>query len=140
MGCSDWIVHRIEGLLVGHALVSSRGRHLRRLGQLLLCYVKYNRYRNVSDPQGQDRRLHADASSVVACAVYYYVWVHLIPKARGYRMRQTLLEFEDGAVSHSLVKVKVQDLDEWDATHDATGKLTEGGAVESLDEEDEAKV
>jgi hypothetical protein len=140
MGCSDWIVHRIEGLLVGHALVSSRGRHLRRLGQLLLCYVKYNRYRNVSDPQGQDRRLHADASSVVACAVYYYVWVHLIPKARGYRMRQTLLEFDDGAISHSLVKVKVQGLDEWDATHDATGKLTEGGAAESMDEEDEANV
>ena len=33
-------------------------------------------------------------------------------------MRQTILEFDDGAVSHSLVKVKVEDLDEWDTTHD----------------------
>jgi len=38
-------------------------------------------------------------------------------------MRQTILEFEDGAVSHSLVKVKVEDLDEWDASHDVAGKL-----------------
>lgn len=38
-------------------------------------------------------------------------------------MRQTILEFDDGAVSHSLVKVKVEDLDEWDTTHDPTGKL-----------------
>lgn len=38
-------------------------------------------------------------------------------------MRQTVLEFDDGAVSHSLVKVKLEDLEEWDATHDPSGKL-----------------
>lgn len=44
-------------------------------------------------------------------------------------MRQTILEFEDGAVSHSLVKVKVEELDEWDARHDPTGKLLTSGSV-----------
>lgn len=55
-------------------------------------------------------------------------------------MRQTVLEFEDGAVSHSLVKVRIQDLDEWDATHDASGKLVGGEATGSVDVEDEIKV
>jgi hypothetical protein len=43
-------------------------------------------------------------------------------------MRQTVLEFDDGAVTHSLVKVKLDELDEWDATHDASGKLIDSGA------------
>lgn len=57
-------------------------------------------------------------------------------------MRQTVLEFEDGAVSHSLVKVKVEDLDEWDATHDPSGKLVAPGFLEesSRSDDDEIKV
>lgn len=58
-------------------------------------------------------------------------------------MRQTILEFEDGAVSHSLVKVKVEELDEWDETHDPAGKLlVSTSASEDLgaEEEHEAKV
>jgi hypothetical protein len=53
-------------------------------------------------------------------------------------MRQTVLEFDDGAVSHSLVKVKVEDLDEWDSTHDPSGKLV-GSTIDSVDEEEEVK-
>ena len=56
-------------------------------------------------------------------------------------MRQTILEFEDGAVSHSLVKVKVEDLDEWDATHDPAGKLlTSSSASEDFEPEAEYEV
>jgi hypothetical protein len=44
-------------------------------------------------------------------------------------MRQTILEFDDGAVSHSLIKVKLEDLEEWDATHDAAGKLLVSGTT-----------
>lgn len=80
----------------------------------------------------------------MACAVYYYVWVHVIPKARGYRMRQTVLEFEDGAVSHSLIKVRLEDLDEWDATHDPAGKLLAPSVSEEelrrVDDYEEVKV
>lgn len=56
-------------------------------------------------------------------------------------MRQTVLEFEDGAVSHSLIKVQVDDLDKWDATHDATGKLlTSNSTTEDLGGEEEYEV
>lgn len=58
-------------------------------------------------------------------------------------MRQTVLEFEDGAVSHSLIKVKVEDLDEWDATHDPAGKLVAVGSPVDDNErsrDDEVKV
>jgi hypothetical protein len=58
-------------------------------------------------------------------------------------MRQTILGFDDGAVSHSLVKVKVEELDEWDATHDPAGKLLTSSSVSEdfePDGEDEIKV
>jgi hypothetical protein len=56
-------------------------------------------------------------------------------------MRQTILEFEDGAVSHSLVKVKIDDLEEWDATHDATGKrITSNTTTEELGAEEEYEI
>jgi hypothetical protein len=55
-------------------------------------------------------------------------------------MRQTILEFDDGAVSHSLVKVKVEDLEEWDATHDPAGKLLVSGTdTEDFGQEEDSE-
>ncbi|KAK3682825.1 amino acid permease-domain-containing protein [Podospora appendiculata] len=59
---------------------------------------------------------------LVGCGVYYYVWVQLLPRLRGYRIRQEVLRLDDGANSHKLVKVPVAQLAEWDATHDASGR------------------
>ncbi|KAL2158694.1 hypothetical protein VTH06DRAFT_4176 [Thermothelomyces fergusii] len=59
---------------------------------------------------------------LVGCGVYYYLWIHLIPRLRGYRLRQEVVIFEDGAQSHRLVKVPVAEVAEWDATHDAVGR------------------
>jgi hypothetical protein len=61
----------------------------------------------------------------VACGIYYYVWVKWIPKLRKYELRQTVLELEDGAVTHKLVKVPYDDLAQWDAEHDVTGRVTQ---------------
>lgn len=61
-------------------------------------------------------------NSLIACAIYYYLWISVIPKLRGYRIRQEVLRLEDGAQSHKLVKVPVAKLAEWDATHDAVGR------------------
>ena len=56
-------------------------------------------------------------------------------------MRQTILESDDGAVSHSLVKVKAEDLDEWDATHDPTGKLlSPSTTTEVFEPEDDLEI
>ncbi|KAJ0304029.1 hypothetical protein Brms1b_011397 [Colletotrichum noveboracense] len=60
---------------------------------------------------------------LLGCGVYYWLWIYVVPKARGYRIRQHLLELADGAQSHKLVKVPVGDLAEWDATHDHVGRL-----------------
>ena len=59
--------------------------------------------------------------SLIACGVYYYAWLYLVPKLRGYRIRQEVLRLDNGAMSHRLVKVPVSELEAWDATHDAIG-------------------
>lgn len=41
------------------------------------------------------------------------------------RVRQEVLVLDDGAQSHTLVKVPVAELAEWDATHDPVGRRFE---------------
>ncbi|KKY19943.1 putative high affinity methionine permease [Phaeomoniella chlamydospora] len=62
---------------------------------------------------------------IVICVIYYYVWVHALPKFKGYRLRQELLVLDNGASSHRLVKVPVNELAEWDKTHDLAGNRIE---------------
>ena len=64
-----------------------------------------------------------DTSSILACVVYYWVWIYALPKAGNYTIRQEVIYLEDGAQAHRLVKVKNDALAEWDATHDAKGKI-----------------
>lgn len=61
--------------------------------------------------------------SLVACAVYYWLWIHVIPKWRGYRMRHETVVLDGGEVTHRLVRVKLSKLEEWDKLHDAAGAL-----------------
>lgn len=58
----------------------------------------------------------------MGCGVYYWLWVYAFPYVLGYRIRQEVLRFENGAQSHKLVKVPVAELERWDATHDAVGR------------------
>lgn len=44
-----------------------------------------------------------------------------------------MLVLENGAQSHTLVKVPVAELAEWDATHDAVGRLLAEGSTGSVD-------
>ncbi|KAF8640320.1 hypothetical protein AX16_010215 [Volvariella volvacea WC 439] len=53
----------------------------------------------------------------------YILWIRIIPRWKGYRIRQVLEKFDDGAQATRLVKVPVEDLEEWDATHDEHGEL-----------------
>ncbi|KAF4151528.1 hypothetical protein CNMCM6936_009422 [Aspergillus lentulus] len=56
------------------------------------------------------------------CGVYYYVYIKVLPRLGGYAFRQTVLQMEDGATAHKLVKVPNEQLTAWDAEHDATGR------------------
>ncbi|KAK9576096.1 hypothetical protein V6Z92_009378 [Aspergillus fumigatus] len=56
------------------------------------------------------------------CGVYYYVYIKVLPRLGGYAFRQIILQMEDGATAHKLVKVPKEQLKAWDAEHDATGR------------------
>jgi hypothetical protein len=57
------------------------------------------------------------------CGIYYYFWINLIPKWKGYQYRQTIIKYDDGAVTHKMVRVPKADLVSWDERHDAAGRL-----------------
>ncbi|KAK8115440.1 amino acid transporter [Apiospora sp. TS-2023a] len=54
---------------------------------------------------------------LAACGAYYGVWVHVIPRWRGYELRQQAVDFGDGAQAYQVVKVPAPEVAEWDATH-----------------------
>ena len=54
--------------------------------------------------------------------MYYYVWIKVLPKRRGYAIRQELIVLETGETTHSLVNVLLEKIPEWDSVHDVTGK------------------
>ncbi|KAH6886500.1 high affinity methionine permease [Thelonectria olida] len=60
---------------------------------------------------------------LIACGIYYWVWVFLLPKWRGYELRQEVVGLEDGAQTHRITKVPITKVEEWDVAHDATGRL-----------------
>lgn len=62
--------------------------------------------------------------SILLCFAYYYVWMKLLPKWRGYEIRSELLDIDDsGANTHRLIKVPKAEVAAWDAAHDDAGNL-----------------
>ncbi|KAL6416334.1 hypothetical protein AUP68_00551 [Ilyonectria robusta] len=64
---------------------------------------------------------------LLACGLYYWTWVYLLPRWKGYRLRQEVLSLDDGVQTHRINKIPISQLDEWDENHDATGRLRETG-------------
>ncbi|KAI9151662.1 High-affinity methionine permease [Paramyrothecium foliicola] len=63
-------------------------------------------------------------SSLIICGLYYYAWMHLLPKWGKYAIRSEVLDIDDnGANTHRLVKVPLAEVEQWDATHDDAGNL-----------------
>ncbi|UQC79639.1 high-affinity methionine permease [Colletotrichum lupini] len=77
---------------------------------------------------------------LLICAAYYWLWASLLPKWRGYKLRQELVSFDDGAQSNQLRKIPNADVSEWDSTHDASGRLVEPSADEVLVQEKGVRV
>ncbi|TID04997.1 High-affinity methionine permease [Colletotrichum higginsianum] len=72
---------------------------------------------------------------LLTCAIYFWFWAFLLPKWKGYRLRQELISLDDGAQSNKLRKVPISEVDEWDATHDAAGRLLGPSSGETLVQE-----
>ncbi|KAI1190677.1 high-affinity methionine permease [Nemania serpens] len=61
---------------------------------------------------------------ILLCAIYYVIWMYVVPRLGGYQLRPEVLHVDDhGAVTHQLVKVPLNELDEWDREHDEAGRL-----------------
>ncbi|KAI0460169.1 high-affinity methionine permease [Xylaria acuta] len=62
--------------------------------------------------------------TIVLCAIYYVIWMYLLPKLGGYQLRPEVLSVgNQGANTHRLVKVPLEDVDKWDSEHDEAGRL-----------------
>ncbi|OIW32946.1 high-affinity methionine permease [Coniochaeta ligniaria NRRL 30616] len=59
---------------------------------------------------------------LVACGIYYSVWKYVLPRFGGYRLRQEVLVLDNGAQSHQILKIPIEDVAQWDATHDVVGR------------------
>ncbi|KAF5850016.1 hypothetical protein GGP41_005457 [Bipolaris sorokiniana] len=59
---------------------------------------------------------------LLICGLYYYIWIIWLPKFRGYKVRQEVLDLGDGAQTHVLVKIPYNQISEWDALHDPYGR------------------
>lgn len=64
--------------------------------------------------------------------LYYWAWTRLLPNWGGYKLRQRVLEHEDGSVGTRFVKVPVEEVEEWDAKHDPAGRSISGDAVDGV--------
>ena len=63
-------------------------------------------------------------SSIITCGLYYVTWMFILPKWKGYKVRtETLAVDENGATTHRLVRVPLEDVAEWDRLHDDSGRL-----------------
>ncbi|KAE9976711.1 hypothetical protein EG328_002426 [Venturia inaequalis] len=60
---------------------------------------------------------------LAVCGIYYYVWIHLLPRFGHYQVRQAVVVLEDGAVMNTLTKVPDAEVEAWDASHDVTGRV-----------------
>ncbi|KAI1412786.1 amino acid transporter [Hypoxylon sp. FL1857] len=61
---------------------------------------------------------------IILCAIYYVVWMYLLPRWGGYKVRPEILSVDaQGAVTHRLVKVPLSEVEKWDEEHDEAGHL-----------------
>lgn len=64
------------------------------------------------------------------CWLYYILWMKYLPKWGGYAIRSEVLAVDDnGANSHRLVKVPLNEVARWDEEHTESGQLRRRAGV-----------
>ncbi|KAK4688973.1 hypothetical protein P7C73_g1143, partial [Tremellales sp. Uapishka_1] len=56
------------------------------------------------------------------CGIYYVFWAKWFPKWGQYEHRPSVVELDNGGLTHSIIKVKLDALAQWDAEHDPSGR------------------
>lgn len=62
----------------------------------------------------------------MACGVYYYFWIKILPRVGGFEYRQTVVQVDEdgGATANKLVRVKRgEELERWDSEHGTAGRV-----------------
>ncbi|ODV81409.1 amino acid transporter [Suhomyces tanzawaensis NRRL Y-17324] len=59
---------------------------------------------------------------LLLCFFYYYIWAFVLPRLGKYAHRNLHYTLENGERGHTVVKVPVEELEEWDSKHDSNGK------------------
>lgn len=68
------------------------------------------------------------------CVLYYYVWGKLLPYFCSYQHRTVYYKLENGETGHTVVKVPLDEVDEWDAHHDSNGREADSDELSINDE------
>jgi amino acid transporter len=55
---------------------------------------------------------------LLVCAAYYFIWRYTLPKLGNYVHREVIYRLENGELGNTVVKVKLDELEEWDKEHD----------------------
>lgn len=69
---------------------------------------------------------------------YFWVWGQLLPRWRSYAIRRRVTTWPDGAVGHELVRVPLDELQEWDDKHDPAGRSIHSETTTVVDDPDKA--
>ncbi|MCJ1384114.1 hypothetical protein MMC17_007230 [Xylographa soralifera] len=70
---------------------------------------------------------------LLACAVYYVLWIYILPRFGHYQIRQEVVPLPFGANTHRLVKVKDTEVAAWDRVHDLKGNMISEEAISHSD-------
>lgn len=54
---------------------------------------------------------------LLGCVGYYFIWRYTLPKLGKYVHREVIFRLENGEFGNTIVKVKLEDLEEWDKEH-----------------------
>lgn len=64
-------------------------------------------------------------TSIAVSVFAYFLWIKVIPQWKGYELRPVIEKLEDGAQATRLVKVRKEEVEEWDRTHDELGQIVD---------------
>lgn len=52
------------------------------------------------------------------CGAYYFIWRFTLPKIGNYVHREVMYQLKNGELGNTIIKVKLDDLEEWDREHE----------------------
>ncbi|KAI1267924.1 high-affinity methionine permease [Xylariaceae sp. FL1019] len=70
---------------------------------------------------------------IALCGLYYIVWMYILPKWGKYELRpETIVVEDNGATTHRLIKVPLNELSAWDNEHDEAGQIRQTHSIGQL--------